>query len=513
MDAVEDYARAWIKREKDQEPELESLSDWVRTIRSLVRSRIDKLRKCVNPRPSSVFRDREALNCFSSLHDKYVVTPADKASNNIVFVCKAHYYNCLIKELGIDGNTSASATYKRTTFDKDEIIANHSSFMSSFNIQMKEEHKELPYLYWIPKLHKNPYKERYIAGSSSCSTTELSVHLTKILSAVKEGQQAYCDTIYNRSGINHMWILKNSKDLLDHFKSRSFSEVHSLKTFDFSTLYTTLPHEKLKCRLKKLLEKAFSNSRNFVVLGYNSTFFSKTSFKDKICYTLEQVCSMLDFLIDNIFVTFGGEIFQQQIGIPMGTNCAPLLADLFLYSYETEFLQELVKNKKMKEARSFNLTFRYIDDVLSVNNTSFGRWIPSIYPPELEIKETTESNCFTSFLDLHLEFDPGGHLSTKIYDKRDDFNFQIINFPNLQSNIPTSPAYGVYISQLIRYARACTHFTDFLIRHRFLRDRLLEQGYKKIRLIRSLKKFFLRYQPLVEKFKIELKDMVINCFN
>ena len=83
----------------------------------------------------------------------------------------------------------------------------------------------------------------------------------------------------------------------------------------------------------------------------------------------------------------------------------------------------------------------------------------------------------------------------------------------LQSNILTSPAYGVYISQLIRYARACTHFTDFLIRHRFLLDRLLEQGYKKVRLIRSIKKIFLRYQPLVEKFKIELKDMVVNCFN
>ena len=126
----------------------------------------------------------------------------------------------------------------------------------------------------------------------------------------------------------------------------------------------------------------------------------------------------------------------------MGTNCAPLLADLFLYSYETEFLQQLVKNKKIKEARSFNLTFRYIDDVLSINNKTFATWIPSIYPSELEIKETTESACSTSFLDLHLEFDSGGHLSTKIYDKRDDFNFKIINFPNLKSNIPTSPAYG-----------------------------------------------------------------------
>ena len=222
---------------------------------------------------------------------------------------------------------------------------------------------------------------------------------------------------------------------------------------------------------------------------------------------------MLDFLIDNIFVTFGGEIFQQRVGIPMGTNCAPLLADLFLYSYETEFLQQLVKNKKIKEARSFNLTFRYIDDVLSINNKTFATWIPSIYPSELEIKETTESACSTSFLDLHLEFDSGGHLSTKIYDKRDDFNFKIINFPNLKSNIPTSPAYGVYISQLIRYCRACTNFSDFLVRHQYLRDRLLNQGFKKMRLIRNLKKFILRYQPLVERFQLLSKNIIDRCFD
>ncbi len=72
-------------------------------------------------------------------------------------------------------------------------------------------------------------------------------------------------TIYSRSGINHMWILKNSKDLLDNFKSRSFSEISSIKTFDFLTLYTTLPHDKLKSRLKGLIHKAFNDSRNFVV--------------------------------------------------------------------------------------------------------------------------------------------------------------------------------------------------------------------------------------------------------
>jgi hypothetical protein len=78
---------------------------------------------------------------------------------------------------------------------------------------------------------KTPYKERYIAGSSTCSTKELFIHLTKILSAVQEGQQKYCETVYSRSGINHMWILKNSKDLLDNLKSRLLYELLLLSGF------------------------------------------------------------------------------------------------------------------------------------------------------------------------------------------------------------------------------------------------------------------------------------------
>ena len=111
----------------------------------------------------------------------------------------------------------------------------------------------------------------------------------------------------------------------------------------------------------------------------------------------------------------------------MGTNCAPLLADLLLYSYESEFLQKLVKDKKIHEARTFNFTYRYIDDVLSINNSRFAEFLPLIYPPELEVKETTDAASSVSFLDLYLEFDDSSQLSTKIYDKRDDFNFKIIH--------------------------------------------------------------------------------------
>ena len=98
------------------------------------------------------------------------------------------------------------------------------------------------------------------------------------------------------------------------------------------------------------------------------------------------------------------------------------------------------------------------------------------------MKGTTETDCSASFLDLHLEFDNSGHLSTNIYVKRDDCNYNIINFPYLCSNIPSSPAYGVYISQLIHYARASTNYSDFLDRHKYLRNRLLNHGYDEMRL-------------------------------
>ena len=128
---------------------------------------------------------------------------------------------------------------------------------------------------------------------------------------------------------------------------------------------------------------------------------------------------MLEFLVDNIFVVFGGKVFQQIVGIPMGTNCAPLLADIFLYSYEAEFIQSLLSTGKKKLASQFNFTYRYIDDVLSINNPDFENYLGHMYPAELEIKDTTESNTSASYLDLLLSIESDGQLRTSLYDKRD----------------------------------------------------------------------------------------------
>ena len=120
---------------------------------------------------------------------------------------------------------------------------------------------------------------------------------------------------------------------------------------------------------------------------------------------------------------------QQTVGIPMGTNCAPLLADIFLYSYEADFVQSLLSTGKKHLASRFNLTYRYIDDVLSINNTEFENYLGQMYPAELEIKDTTENTTSASYLDLLLSIGRDGQLHTSIYDKRDDFNFHITKFP------------------------------------------------------------------------------------
>ena len=121
------------------------------------------------------------------------------------------------------------------------------------------------------------------------------------------------------------------------------------------------------------------------------------------------------------------------VGIPMGTNCASLLADLFLYFYENEFLDKLIKGGKRNLARKFNLSYHYIDDLVSFNNKRFKEFISDVYPKELTISETTESTSIASYLDLPFIRDKSNNITTKLYEKRDAFGFHIVNFPLCQA--------------------------------------------------------------------------------
>ena len=139
-------------------------------------------------------------------------------------------------------------------------------------MSIKEKQDRLPTLYWLPKLHKRPYKARFIANSSSCTTTVLSKLLTSYLTAVKKHWIRYYDTVYERDGISYFWSIKNSYDVLN--KSKNF-QASKLSTYDLSTLYTTLPHHLIKDKLIALINRTFiRENTQYLACNEECAFFT-----------------------------------------------------------------------------------------------------------------------------------------------------------------------------------------------------------------------------------------------
>ena len=191
----------------------------------------------------------------------------------------------------------------------------------------------------------------------------------------------------------------------------------------------------------------------------------------------------------------------------MGTNCAPLVADLFLFCYERDFMMSLSDDKQADVIDAFNTTSRYLDDILNINNVYFDNMVSQIYPSELQLNKANASDTEAAFLDLHLSIS-NDIVSTKIYDKRDDFDFEIVNFPFLDGDVPRSTSYGVYISQLIRFARASSYVADFNTRNKLLTQKLLKQGYRYHKLRKTFSKFYRQYYDLISKFQVGLKSLL-----
>ena len=173
---------------------------------------------------------------IQEFHRKYVFVPADKAENNAVVVCRLHYVNTFKPEL--DGTRA----YLETDTDKMLVVNAHFNDLPfKFSVCVIEGQDKLPKMYWLPKLHKRLYKARFIVHSGSCTTTELSKLLTSCLTAIKSHVIKYCETVYETSNKNWFWSIKIPGEVLRKLKCRGFRAT-SLSTYDFSTLYTTLPH-------------------------------------------------------------------------------------------------------------------------------------------------------------------------------------------------------------------------------------------------------------------------------
>ena len=174
-------------------------------------------------------------------------------------------------------------------------------------------------------------------------------------------------------------------------------------------------------------------------------------------------------------------------------------------------MKSLTKEKRDDLIDAFNSTSRYLDDLLNIDNIHFEHMVHRIYPAELQLNKANASDTEAAFLDLNLSI-YNDIVSTKIYDTRNGFNFDIVNFPFLDGDVPQRPSYCVYISQLIHFARASSHVTDFNNRNQFLTTKLRKQGYRYHKLHKAFSKSYRRHFELVEKYHVSLKNLYNKVF-
>ena len=206
-----------------------------------------------------------------------------------------------IEEGTLTSTTTGHSTYTPCQMSSEDIVNTHDTFMKSFGIELSDDDKRLPYLYWTPKLHKSPVKHRFIAGSSKCTTKQLSSLLTKILTVIKTGLEKYCSIKTSHTGVNNMWILKNSTNLLSSLGHLRVHKATSIQTFDFSTLYTSIPHDLLKSRMNNIINNAFKHKNGatrytHIKVGRNKSYFTSDPLNGDNKYSANDICKMIEFL-------------------------------------------------------------------------------------------------------------------------------------------------------------------------------------------------------------------------
>ena len=208
---------------------------------------------------------------------------------------------------------------------------------------------------------------------------------------------------------------KTSNDVLNKFRSKNF-QASKLSTYDFSTLYTTLPHHLIKDKLIDLINRTFiwENTQYLACNEECVFFFTSDVYNNHNLWSCQKVCDALVYLLDNIFIRFGTKLYRQTIGIPMGTNCAPLVADLFLFCYERDFMKSLSRENQADIIEAFNSTLRYLDDLLNIYNIYFYQMVDRIYPTELQLNRTKSSDTEAPSFDSNLCISNGSVDNIKI---------------------------------------------------------------------------------------------------
>ena len=225
-----------------------------------------------------------------------------------------------------------------------------------------------------------------------------------------------------------------------------------------------------------------------------------------------EVKLLMEDVIDNAFVMFAGRMFRQTRGVPMGGNCSPMMADLCLTVMEHRYIMSAPTSVQY----GLRYVVRYIDDILVANHEAFSDIAKDIYPNELILKRAdTPTSHMVAFLDLHIH--RKSPLKIDLYDKTRDFNFSVVKFSHISSNVPPSSTYQVFYSQLVRISRIITDNTDWIVRVRELSTACGSTGADTALLANKFGHFCHNHQNLIWKYGIytdaDRKSLVCSTFD
>ena len=336
-------------------------------------------------------------------------------------------------------------------------------------------HCKFPLFYPIPKFHKNPVGFRFITTTVNTTLKETSKLFNKILDVIKDS-------------LEDSWIIYNNKPILDTLLRINESKENLLMhTYDFKTLYTSLPHADLSNTLVSLFESQIKDSINII---YNN----KKYFVDK-----NKFQHILELLLNHCYIMVNNNLFRQIKGIPMGESYSSNMANLYLYDYES------LNSVLLGIDNEFDYVFRYIDDLYLLNNNKCNdRKIKLLYPDELVIENTTgDSNQCVHYLDLEI-FVHEHEYYTKVYDKRRAFNFEIVGLCSPFSNIPNKTCKNVMTSQFLRFAHICSFKKDFVYNCVTVASKLIGNGLDSNTIHSYIGNFFKNNNWINTKYDSEL---------
>ena len=323
---------------------------------------------------------------------------------------------------------------------------------------------------------------RFIVASKVCCTKKVSKSVSNVFKLIFGQVESFHRKAKFNSNYQKFWVLQNVDPVIDILKKiNKRKNAKSISTYDFSTLYTKIPHNDLIDRLSKIISFVFEggDAKYVNISEKGNPSWSKT--KGKKYFSKSSLIVAVKHLIKNCYFTVGNITMRQAIGIPMGIDPAPFWANLYLYTYEEDFITNLVKNggKDGKiRARHFHSNRRFIDDLCAMKDGGeFGRSSPEIYPPELELKKENLTDDSATFLCLSIKIEDRRFIY-KLFDKRDDFPFFIVRMPHMSSNIPQSIFYSALVGEFLRIGRSTLRFEDFVPKAKELFDRMLTQGAK-----------------------------------